>query len=134
MYQTYIVALSAKEEAAKEKEEKVPRFRCLQGRWTGDYKECKKRSDGSRRYCVKYRQLTGSEDYTQGEGELSYDCFSLGDITDDYGFTKTIEETLTCEETKHQGGEKYEFCACSTDLCNASSTASKVSKRNIEMI
>ena len=122
--------MTAKEEAAKQKEKEVPWFRCLQGRYkSGDYKECRKRSDGSRRYCVRGTQLTGGD-----KGEIFYDCYSLGDITDDYGFTKTIEETLTCEETKHQGGEKYEFCACSTDLCNASSTASKVSKRNIYMI
>ena len=109
-------------------------FRCLQGnrKTSGDYKECEKNSAGARRYCVRGTILEGKDKGT--DKETFYDCFSEGDITGDYGFTKTIGETLTCEETKHQSGEKYEFCACSTDLCNAASSASKVGKRNIEII
>ena len=123
--------MAAEEKAANAKEDSDPLFRCLQGnrKKSGDYKECKKRSDGSRRYCVRGTNLEGKD-----KGEKFYDCFSLGDVTEDYGFTKTIEEKLTCEETKHQSGAKYEFCACSTDLCNAASTASKVGKRYIAII
>ena len=123
--------MTSKENVAKAKEESDPLFRCLQGREkkSGDYKECEKNSAGARRYCVRGTSLEGKD-----KGETFYGCYSIGDITGDYGFTKTIEETLKCEETKHQSGEKYEFCACSTDLCNAASTASKVGKRNIEII
>ena len=87
--------------AAKAKEVSSPFFRCLLGRYkSGDYKECRKRSDGSTRYCVRGTSLEGKD-----KGETFYGCYSLGDITEDYIYTKTIEETLTCEQTKHQSGE-----------------------------
>ena len=78
------------------------------------------------RYCGRITYLEGNS-----KGKQIYDCFAESDVKGEFNFSKTIQETLTCENITSQSYKKgeVEFCACSSDLCNGG-LSSKVNRES----